>query len=143
MKARNGHRWTQAELVELMRLWDAEAELDEIATAFGVTRFAVGKMVGRLRANGIPLKLRTRGHRAGRRNQSWTQAEVEYLVRRRKDRATAEQIAVELDRTFPGVQGMIAALRREEVPVQMLGSGVRRLWNADILRAQYTAERVS
>jgi biotin operon repressor len=144
MKAQHGHRWTDEEIKTLMKQWDEGVELDDICESMGHTRFAISKMVVRLRTNGVPMKRRTRGHRANRSNQLWTQSEVEYLIRRRKDKATAETIAAEMGRTVLAVNGMIGQLRRNSVNVEMLGMGVRRLWNADILRAQYdsTSETV-
>lgn len=133
--ANNGHRWTNAELREVMNLWLAEADVDEIAAKFGCTRFAINKLIGRMRRDGIPLPRRKAGHKAGRRSALWTQAEVEYLIRRRNDKATAEQIASELDRTFLGVQGMVQRLRREDVPIKMFGSGMRKLWDPEALKS--------
>lgn len=65
----------------------------------------------------------------------WTQSEVEYVIRRRNDKISAEQIAEELDRTFLGVQALIQKLRKEDVPIRMLGSGKRRLWDVSALKA--------
>jgi biotin operon repressor len=135
LAARNDRRWTDAELKKLIGLWLGGVELDAIAQEFGSTRYAVNKVVGRLRRDGVPLPRRNAGHRAGRRNALWTQAEVEYLFRRRNEKATAEQIAEELDRSFLAVQGMIQKLRQDGVSVRMLGQGTRRLWDADALRA--------
>jgi biotin operon repressor len=135
MKSVNGHRWSSAELKTLMAMWVDNKSLDVMSKELGVSRFAINKMVTRLRKEGIPLPKRTRGHEAGRRNHPWTQSEVEYLIRRREDKATCEQIAQELDRSFLGVQGMIQNLRKQDVQVPMLGCGVRKLWNADSLKA--------
>lgn len=132
-----GHRWTQEELVALMAMWAEGKSPQEIGVALGSTPFAVAKMVVRLRKNGIPLERRTRGHVAGRGQMLWTQSEVEYLIRRRRERATMDEIAVELGRTFCGVQAMIGKLRREHVQVPMYGNGVRRLWDANQLRATF------
>lgn len=106
----------------------------EIASLFNSTSFAINKIVVRLRREGIPLKRRTAGHRTGRVNKLWTQEEVEYVIRRRNDRATVEVIAAELGRSFIGVQNLIQKLRKEDVPIQMLGMGVRRLWNVEALK---------
>lgn len=129
-----GHRWTTDELKQLMKLWAEETSLSEIAATLGVTTASVLKMVNKLRKNGVPLKRRTRGHIAGRSNQCWTQGEVEYLIRRRAEKATAEEIGMELGRTWNAVNAMIGKLRQENVPVAMRGNGVRRLWNADALK---------
>ena len=130
-----GHRWTDEELKVLMRMWADDSSMDEMESALGTTRSALLKMVQKLRTNGIPLKRRIKGHVAGRTNNLWTQGEVEYVVRRRQERATADQIGRELGRTPNAVSSMIAKLRSEDVPVAMLGCGVRRLWDADSLRA--------
>lgn len=130
----HGHRWTDDELKSLMASWSEGWEVDLIAANLNVTRAAVLKMVLKLRANGIPLPKRQSGHVAGRRNQPWTQEEVEYLVRRREQQATTEAIAVELQRSWSAVQLMIGKLRKEGVPVKMLGCGVRRLWSPEKLR---------
>jgi biotin operon repressor len=129
-----GHRWSTAELRVLMQGWAAKASVSEIADQLHVSEFAVLKMVNKLRKNGIPLERRTKGNFAGRLWKLWTQGEVEYLVRRRAEKATTEEIAVELGRTVNGVFGMISKLRRENVPIAMRGCGVRRLWNADDLK---------
>lgn len=130
-----GHRWTNDELRQLMKMWAEEETLPLIATALNVTTAAVLKMVNKLRKNGVPLVRRKRGHVAGRSNRLWTQGEVEYLIRRRNEKATSEEIAVELGRTWNAVGAMILNLRQQDVPVGMLGSGVRKLWNADALKA--------
>lgn len=130
----NGHRWTPGELQKLIGLWMKEHDTADIAQELNTTSYAINKLVGRLRRDGVPLKRKTQGHKPGRRNNPWTPEEVEYLVRRRLDKATAEQIAEELDRTFCGVQGMILRLRAEGVPVGMLGRGVRRLWDPEKLK---------
>ena len=132
--ARHGHRWTEHELREFIGMYMREIDVKTVADHFGVTVASCAKIATRLRSEGIPLPRRKWGHIAGRRNTPWTQEEVEYLVRRRRERATAETIALELGRTFNGVQGMILKLRKEGVDVGMLGSGVRRLWNPESLR---------
>lgn len=130
-----GHRWTTAELKALMQLWAAEESVPDIALKLNASTAAILKMVGRLRKNGIPLKRRIRGHIAGRANQSWTQGEVEYLLRRRIEKATCEEIGEELGRTWSAINAMIQKLRSENVPVAMRGNGVRRLWNVHDLKA--------
>ena len=132
-----GHRWTQSEIVGLMGLWAKGKSPDEIAEALHVTSKAVATMVVRLRKQGIPLERRKRGHIAGRGCKPWTQAEVEYLIRRRRERATMDEIAHDLGRTLYGIQGMIQKMRGEEVPVPMFGMGVRRLYDVNALRATF------
>lgn len=129
-----GHRWTTEELRNLMTLWAAKEPLSGIATNLNVTTASVLKMVNKLRKNGIPLERRTRGHVAGRSNKLWTQGEVEYLLRRRNEKATADEIAAELGRSIGAVHGMIGKLRSENVPIAMMGQGMKRLWNADALK---------
>lgn len=134
-KHQKGHKWTNDELRELMRRWDAEEPVDAIAEALETTAFAVSKMVVRLRQNGIPLKRRTASASGRRRaGRAWTQSEVEYLLRRRRESATSELIGHELGRTYNSVAGMIGMLRRQGVPVAMKGQGVKRLWDPNILR---------
>lgn len=130
-----GHRWTTKELRTLMELWAAGAELEVIADTLNATTAAVAEMVQRMRKNGIPLERRRRGHIAGRSNKLWTQGEVEFLVRRRMEKATSEEIAMEIGRTWNAVSAMITKLRNESVPIAMRGQGVRRLWNAEALKA--------
>lgn len=129
MKGQHGRRWTTEQLMKLTGMWLRGDDVQDIASAFATTTFAINKVISRMRADGIPMPRRKKGHRAGRHNKPWTQSEVEYLVRRRAERATAENIATELDRSFYGVQGMILKLRQEDVPVPMLGNGTRRLWD--------------
>lgn len=130
-----GHRWTDTELKVLMKKWAEGDALASIAESLNASTASVLKMVNKLRKNGIPLERRRKGHVAGRVNKLWTQGEVEYLVRRRREKATVDEIAVEIDRTWNSVNAMIQKLRNEHVPVAMLGNGVRRLWNADALKA--------
>jgi len=130
-----GHRWTTEELRLLMQMWASRESVSDIATKLEVTTASVLKMVGKLRSNGVPLERRTKGHVAGRSNKSWTQGEVEYLIRRREEKATCEEIGIELGRTWNAVNAMIGNLRKEHVPVAMRGHGVRRLWNVDSLKA--------
>lgn len=137
MKAVHGHRWTQEELARLMRMWDEDKPLVEIAAELKVTAFAVNKIVLRLRKEGVPLRRRTNGHKYGRSNKLWSQAEIEYLFRRRKEKATAEEIGHELGRSVYAVNAMITKLRQEQVNVPMLGQGVRRLWSAELLIGKF------
>ena len=117
-------------------MWLRGVETEEIALHFSITVNGLNKAVQRLRKNGIPLPLRRNGHKAGRCNKPWTQEEVETVVRMRNERASTNEIANTLDRTFFGVQAMILKLRGEEdVPVVSLGEGRRRLWDAERLRA--------
>lgn len=132
-KQSHGHRWTDDEIKSLMASWSENRHVNLIASDLNVSRAAVLKMVVRLRRNGIPLARRAKGHIAGRANKPWTQEEVEYLIRRREESETTEQIAVSLDRSWNAVQAMIQTLRREKVKIKMLGCGVRRLWSVDRL----------
>jgi len=128
------HKWTNEELRLLMRMWAEEKTLEEISEALNSTPYAISKMVVKLRRQGVPLARRKKGHVAGRKNASWTQGEVEFLYRRRQESATAETIAMELGRTYHSVNAMILKLRGEGVKVPMLGSGVRKLWDATALQ---------
>lgn len=132
-KYRYGHRWTNEELKSLLRMWNEGRDVDEIALTLGVTRFSVLKMSQRLRKEGIPMPRRTGGHKAGRSNMLWTQSEIDYLVKRRKDGATSETIAAEIDRTCNSVQMMILNLKKEGVNITSLGRGSRRLWSTEAL----------
>jgi biotin operon repressor len=131
---RNDHRWTTDELKQLISMWMAGDEVDNIAVVFGVTPRGINRQIQRMRANGILVPRRKRGHRAGRSNQLWTPEEVEYLVRRRNERASTEEIANELNRTFNAIQGMVERLKAEGVIVRSFGRGKHRLWNAERLR---------
>lgn len=131
----NGHRWTMAELSSLMTLWEADEALSEIARKFDSTPNAIRKIVQTLRSNGVPLTRRTKGNISGRSARPWTQGEVEYLLRRRSEKATNEDIGSELGRSECAVGGMIAKLRSEDVPIAMRGNGVRKLWNPNSLKA--------
>lgn len=131
----NGHRWTNEQIRTLMSLWDKEQPISEIASQLSVSKNATQKMITRLRGEGIPLKRRTRGHIAGHRNNPWSQSQIEYLIRRRMERATSEEIANELDRSIYGVSAMIQTLRKEGVRVAAFGSGCRRKWNPVIAMA--------
>jgi len=130
-----GHRWTNDELVTLMKMWANDEMVSDIAAELKSTNVSILKQVQRLRANGIPLAKRSKGHEPGKSNHSWTQSDVEYLIRRRNERATSEQIAIELLRTPNAVDGMIQRLRKENITVAMRGNGVRRLWDVNILKA--------
>lgn len=129
-----GHRWSNDELKQMMAMWAADDSVDAIATALNSSRTAVLKMVQKLRKNGIPLKRRTPGNNASRAWKPWTQEEISFLIRRRGEKATVDQIAFELGRTVNAATQMIQVLRRNDVPVPMFGQGVRRLWDANELR---------
>lgn len=131
----NGHRWTNDEIKILMRLWAEDKSLTEIGEELGVTKHAAQKMVVRLRSEGIPMKHRTRGHVAGRKNNPWSQSQVEYLIRRRAERATVEEISHELERSEQAVHAMIQTLRKEGVHVTRFGGGMRRKWNPVVAMA--------
>lgn len=130
-----GHRWTTEEMQELIGLWMSGHDVAVIAKHFGISYSGLIKVVIRLRSNGIPLPLRKKGHRAGRKNLLWTQEEVETLVRMRANGASQSEIASELNRTFSGVAGMIVQLRNNDIDLQKLAAGRARLWDAERLRA--------
>src|SRR3989442_732689 len=113
----HGHRWTNEELQEYIKLYLSGKDSSEIANHFGVSISAVNKMALRMRKNGVMLPYKKRGHIAGRKNRQWTQEEVEYLVRRRNEGALTEEIASELDRTIYGVQGIICTLKSNGVEI--------------------------
>jgi Mn-dependent DtxR family transcriptional regulator len=116
-------------------MWGDNLPVVEIAETLQVTIPAVSKILTRMRNAGVPLLYRPKGHKAGRTNKLWSHAEVEYLLRRRTDRITVVQIAAEMNRTPYAVNAMIQKMRNEGVNVEMLGQGVRRLWNPETLRA--------
>lgn len=130
-----GHRWTTDELRLLMKLWSEDAPMDEISAQLKSTPKACEKMLYALRKQGVPLARRHQGHQHGVVNKCWTNEDVQYLLRRRIEKATAEEIAMELGRTRHAVEYMVQALRKEGVPVAMRGNGVRRLWDADKLKS--------
>lgn len=129
-----GHRWTEKETVELMQMWAADSSMSDIQSKLKSTRYAILKQVQRLRKSGIPLKRRDVGHKYGLVNKLWTQGETEYLIRRREDKATAEEIGIELGRSVNSVQAMINKLRAENVDIKMRGNGVRRMWDVEALK---------
>lgn len=130
-----GHRWKTEELKSLMIMWANDTPLPEISEKLNVTQVSLLKQIQRMRKNGIPLARRRNGHTTGRKNNNWTQGEVEYLLRRRNEKATSEEIGAELGRSANAVDGMIQKLRKEDVNVAMRGNGVRRLWDAESLKA--------
>lgn len=132
--AKHAHRWTEEEMRELIGMWLSGKPVEEMALRFDVRPRSIMRLAGRIRREGVPLPKRG-GHIAGRRNKPWTQEEVEFLVRRRNERANAQQIADELDRSHCAVSAMISKLRQEGVNVRLLGQGTRKLWSASSLRA--------
>lgn len=130
-----GHRWTNDELKTLMKMWADDSSMDEIVKALNSTHRAILKQVQRMRTNGIPLKRRDNGHRNGVNNTLWTQGEIEYLLRKRNEKATSEEIAINIGRSSNAVDSMIAKLRKEDVNIAMRGNGVRKLWDAEALKA--------
>lgn len=130
-----GHRWTESEIKTLMKVWSEGELLDCIASDLKVSRVAVLKQIQRLRANGIPLTRRKNGHALGAKNRAWTQGEIEYLLRRRNEKATSEEIAIELDRAPNAIDAMIQKLRKEGVSIAMRGQGVKRLYDVEKLKA--------
>lgn len=139
----HAHRWTDAELKTLIALWTGDKPIDDIAAHFGVTRHAINAQVWRMRAQGVPIPRRKSGTQAGRAHTNWTQEEIEFLVRRRRDGATAEQIGVELARSFCAVQGMVQTIRKQGVDIPMFGSGKRRLWSVANLQVAMSGRHLS
>jgi transposase len=133
--AKHAHRWTETEMRELIGMWLSDKPTEDIARHFGVRPRTIYRLAGRIRREGVPLPKRKLGHVAGRHQKPWTQEEVEYIVRRRNERANAQQIAEELDRTHNAVSAMIYKLRQEGVNVRLIGHGTRRLWDPASLRA--------
>lgn len=137
----HNHRWTNEEMKKLVKMWQEDKTLDEISVALGSTKRSLAAMVVRLRSGGIPLKKRQRGHKFGKTNTSWSQADVEYLVKRREAGGTVEEIAVELERSFYGVQALVLKLKQEGVALKKFGSGKSRLWDSTLIRAQLGQEK--
>lgn len=135
-----GHRWTNDELKTLMSMWQNDLQIDNISKKLSCTRSAILKQVQKLRMNGIPLKRRDAGHRNGIKNTLWTQGEMEYLLRRRNEKATSEQIAIEIGRTHNAVDAMIGKLRKQNINIAMRGNGVRKLWDAEALKMIFLKE---
>lgn len=129
-----GHRWTNDEIVSLMQMWSAKEPLLIICENLNVTQTAVLKQIQRLRKSGVPLERRINGNKQGNAVRAWTQGEMEYLIRRRNEKANSEEIGAELNRTPNAVDAMIQKLRKENVYIAMRGNGVRRLWDAEYLR---------
>ncbi len=135
MKNTNGHRWTNDELKSLMALWAEHEALDVMAAKLGVTRYSILKQIQRLRKEGIPLERRKKGHVSGRSNQLWTQEEVQYLMRRRSEGGTYEEVSTELGRSFNAICGMVNKLRKENIPIAGEGRGLHRQWDTEALKA--------
>lgn len=130
----HAHRWTTDELKQLMSLWQSNESADDISALMGHSVHTINRMVGRLRKQGIPLKNHECGARKHRSYHAWSQGECEYLVRRRSDGATTEEIAIELNRTYAAVCGMIQQLRKGDVQLRRLGSGRHAFYDLDVLR---------
>ncbi len=135
----NGHKWTEKEIILLMSMWNDNKNIIEIANQFDVTPRGINKQITRMRKDGIKIPRRNAGHQADCFNKPWTQSEVEYVLRRRKELVNTETIGQELGRSFLAVQGLIQKLRKEGVKVQMLGNGARKLWNVDSINNQILA----
>lgn len=136
----NGHRWSNEEIKKLMLLWNQDESLIEISKELAMTQHAVAKMVTRLRSEGIPLKRRIRGMKAGSSTKPWTQSEIEYLSRRRMQGMPSEQIANEMGRTYCAINAMIQKLRSEQVSLPIFGNGTRRAWDSSLLKAALVSE---
>lgn len=137
-----GHRWTDEELKKLIYLWIDGTPIPDVATAFCTTVYAIEKQVVRMRKLGVPLPHRTVGQKIGARNRPWTPEDIVYVVRRRKARISSEQIASELGRTRYSIQAIIRRINQAQIPIQMLGSGNRRFWNPDNIRALLISEQL-
>lgn len=142
MKNDKARRWTTKEMTVFVAMWQNNAPLEEIAVTLNSTVGAIRKHVVRLRQQGIPLNRRVAGNIAGKYNALWTQGDIEFLMRRRQENATMEQIAVELNRTFSAVQGMIQRLRIEGAGIKMLGAGRKRLWDVGAIRSMVFMDNV-
>lgn len=130
-----GRRYTNKQLQTLIGMWLRDVSTEEICQHFGIQPTGLNKLVLRLRANGVPLPLRKRGHKPDRYNKPWTQEEVETVVRMRNEKRSTADIADAVDRSFYGVQALILRLRNVEgVPVLSLGGGMRKLWDPQRLR---------
>ena len=136
MTQRHDHKWTTKEFQKLIGMWLRDVPMEELCLTFNITSSGLNKAIQRLRQNGVPLPQRKRGHKPERYNKPWTQEEVETVVRMRNERRSTTDISNTLERSFYGVQSLIMKLRNEEdVPVVSLGSGMRRLWDAERLRS--------
>lgn len=130
-----GHRWSTDEIKSLIKMWQNGLSIDYIGQQLNSTSVAILKQVQRLRKNGIPLSRRRNGHKDKIINRLWTSGEIEYLLRRRNEKATSEEIGVELNRTPNSVDAMIQKLRKQNVNVPMRGNGVKRLYDIEALKA--------
>jgi len=135
------HRWTTEELMRFVAEWNLGTPIAEMVTIFNCGPTAIRAQVVRLRQQGVPLPRRRAGNMAGKYGIPWTQADVEYLIRRRKEGATGEAIAVELGRTFHSIQGMAQNLRKNGV-IEPKGAGRRRLWDLQAVRASAVMDNI-
>ena len=135
----NGHRWTNEEIMKLTKLWLSGDDTAVIAKKMGCSLSALNKITVRLRKSGFLVPYKRSGHKAGRTNKPWTQSEVEYLLRRREEGSTSEEIASELDRTFYGILGMLQSLRKHDVNFTNHGQGRRKLWDSEKLQLALVA----
>lgn len=142
MKTDHSNRWTTEQLIKFAALWAADVPIQEIVTEFGCSATAVRRLVVRLRQDGIPLKRRRAGNMAGKHSIPWTQEDVQYLIRRRNEGATGEQISIELNRTFGAIQCMVQAVRKSGASIKMFGSGRRRLWDVDKINAAAVMDNI-
>lgn len=130
MKHKHGHKWTDNEIEQLLDLWISDKTKEEIANEMNTTIAALNCFTKRLRKQGVPFPRRKAGHKRGISNRYWTQEDVDYLMRRRMQGISHEQIAKELDKTFLSVQSMTHKIRREGINFALrFASGQKKLWN--------------
>lgn len=133
-----GHRWTNAQVAKLIKLWNDGVPIPDIAKKLDSSPCAIGTMVRRLRHYGIEMEKRTRGHRKGDLNSRWTQKDIDWLLKRRQEGATINQMAEELGRTVHSVAGMTLKLRKMGAPVGQHNSGITKLWSVEAIKAKLT-----
>jgi len=130
-----GHRWNDKEIKLLMELWQKDKTTSQIAKALNCSEYAILKQARRLRDLGIPLKKRKAGNKPDNASEKWTKGEIEYLIRRRNEKATNEEIGNELQRSWDAIQAMIYKLRNAGVSIAMRGNGVSRKYDIEAAKA--------
>lgn len=75
---RTYRKWTNGDFKELIRDWEADVSIHDIAKKMRTNYKSVTSLVTRLRKNGLKLKIRTRGNGS---RKSWDVESLQNLLR--------------------------------------------------------------
>jgi biotin operon repressor len=129
-------KWSEDDLVILIRMWNNNVGAAVIAERLNCTQFALRTRLQILRASGVPLAKRSPATHTGAVKHPWLQGEVKYLLRLRKEGKSVNDISTALNRSAYAVAKMLSRLKKTGINVhEKISGGNVRHWDPATLES--------